>query len=98
MRVLRLLLLIVIIGLLSISLFSCASPPKRYRPLSINDNDLLKSAYKIAVLFEDGVEVIELVDNKKGHIIVYNSVRNSIIGFESVTISDKAGKVLFRSD
>lgn len=62
----------------------------------INDAQVLDQADKILVRFDDGYEVSEAVNNKKGIIIPNDRVRNSNVGVGLAQIFDKNGKVLFK--
>ena len=61
----------------------------------INDQKILENSHEITVKFEDGYEVTELVNNRKGIIIPNETVKNSNVGLESVCINDHSGKLLF---
>jgi len=62
----------------------------------INDTRVLNQADKILVKFQDGYEVSETVNNRKGIIISNDSVRNGYAVEESVKIVNKNGEVLFK--
>jgi hypothetical protein len=64
----------------------------------INDNQMLKKAYKVTVVFRNKDEVTELVNNSKGIIIPDENVRNGSVGWSSITIFDKDNNVLFKKD
>jgi len=64
----------------------------------INDNEILKKAYKVTAVYENRHEVSELVNNSKALLIIPDeSVRNTKMGYYSVIINDKDNKVLFNS-
>ncbi|MFZ3168277.1 MAG: hypothetical protein WA130_11730 [Candidatus Methanoperedens sp.] len=62
----------------------------------INDDQILKRAYKVTVVFAGKDEVTELVNNSKGIIILNENIRDANVGWYSVTIFDKDDKVLFK--
>ena len=62
----------------------------------INDDQMLKKAYKVTVVFRNKDEVTGLVNNSKGIIIPDENVRNGNVGLSSVTVFDKDNNVLFR--
>ncbi|VVB84338.1 Uncharacterised protein [uncultured archaeon] len=62
----------------------------------INDDQMLKKAYKVTVVFRNKDEVTGLVNNSKGIIIPDENVRNGNVGWSSVTVFDKDNNVLFR--
>lgn len=64
----------------------------------INNDQMLKKAYKVTVVFRNRDEVTELVNNSKGIIIPDEKVRNGTMGWSSVTIFDKNNNVLFKKD
>lgn len=64
----------------------------------INNDQMLKKAYKVTVVFRNKDEVTELVNNSKGIIIPDENVRNGNVGWSSVTIFDKDNNVLFKKD
>ncbi len=64
----------------------------------INNDQMLKKAYKVTVVFRNKDEVTELVNNSKGIIIPDENVRNGSVGWSSVTIFDKDNNVLFKKD
>ena len=64
----------------------------------INDNEILKKAYKVTAIYENKHEVTELVNNSRALLIIPDeSVRNTKMGCYSVIINDKDNKVLFNS-
>ncbi len=64
----------------------------------INNNQMLKKAYKVTVVFRNKDKVTELVNNSKGIIIPDENVRNGNVGWSSVTVFDKDNNVLFKKD
>lgn len=62
----------------------------------INDGQILKKAYKVTVVFTNKDEVTEMVNNNKGIIIPDENIRNANVGWDSVTIFDKDGNVLYK--
>ncbi|SNQ59974.1 exported hypothetical protein [Candidatus Methanoperedens nitroreducens] len=64
----------------------------------INNDQMLKKAYKVTVVFRNKDEVTELVNNSKGIIIPDENVRNGNVGWSSVTVFDKDNNVLFKKD
>ncbi|MCX9011563.1 MAG: hypothetical protein OIN66_10640 [Candidatus Methanoperedens sp.] len=62
----------------------------------INDEQILKKAYKAIVVFVNKDEVTELVNNNKGIIIPDENIRNANVGWSSVTILDEDDKVIFK--
>jgi hypothetical protein len=64
----------------------------------INDNQMLKKAYKVTVVFKNKDEVTGLVNNSKGIIIPDENVRNGNVGWSSVAVFDKDNNVLFKKD
>lgn len=64
----------------------------------INNDQMLKKAYKVTVVFRNKDEVTELVNNSKGIIIPDEKVRNGNVGWSSVTIFDKDNNILFKKD
>jgi outer membrane lipoprotein-sorting protein len=64
----------------------------------INDDQMLKKAYKVTVVFRNKDEVTELVNNSKGIIIPDENVRNGNVGWSSVTVFDKDNNILFKKD
>ena len=64
----------------------------------INNDQILKKAYKVTVIFRNKDEVTELVNDNKGIIIPDDKVRNGNVGWSSVTIFDKDNNVLFKKD
>lgn len=62
----------------------------------INDDKILKNAYKAIVVFVNKDEVTELVNNNKGIIIPDENVRDANVGWSSITILDKDNKVIFK--
>lgn len=64
----------------------------------INDNEILKKAYKVTAVYEDKREVTELVNNSRALLIIPDeSVRNTKMGCYSVIINDKDNRALFNS-
>ncbi|GEM_PF-3277865 len=64
----------------------------------INDNEVLKKAYKVTVVYENKHEVTELVNNSRALLIIPDEgVRNTKMGCYSVIINDNDNKVLFNS-
>ena len=64
----------------------------------INNDQMLKNAYKVTVVFRNKDKVTELVNNSKGIIIPDENVQNGNVGWSSVTIFDKDNKILFKKD
>ncbi len=64
----------------------------------INNDQMLKKAYKVTVVFRNKDEVTELVNNSKGIIIPDENVRNENVGWSSVTVFDKDNNILFKKD
>jgi hypothetical protein len=64
----------------------------------INNDQMLKKAYKVTVVFRNKDEVTEFVNNSKGIIIPDENVRNGSVGWSSITVFDKDNNVLFKKD
>lgn len=64
----------------------------------INNDQMLKKAYKVTVVFRNKDEVTGLVNNSKGIIIPDENVRNGNVGWSSITVFDKDNNVLFKKD
>ena len=64
----------------------------------INDNEILKKAYKVTAIYENKHEVTELVNNSRALLIIPDeSIRNTKMGCYSVIINDKDNRILFNS-
>lgn len=61
----------------------------------INDKNLLAQADKVLVRFNDGYEVSEDLNSRKGIVISDDRVNNSNVGVALVQILDATGKLLF---
>lgn len=64
----------------------------------INDNNILKKAYKVTVTYEDKYDVTELINNRRALLIVPGKIaRSANVSNYSVIIRDNEDKVLFSS-
>lgn len=68
-----------------------------FAKIIINDETILKEAYKVLVKFENGDEVTELVNDRKGLLIPNEKVKNDFVGVDYIQIFDKGGASLYRS-
>jgi hypothetical protein len=63
--------------------------------ISINDEDLIKNAYKIKIVWDDGQESIQTVNNRSALIIPYdNNSFNVTKSFAEIYLLDENGHII----